>query len=164
MVRRVNILLLPRHVVEYSMQSLFISPESYSGISVMVLPLSVHAEYPCAPLGSLMRGYISPSKKSQENAIFLAHLQIFHYLCNRKSEKSALQTYFIKAFALFEDSFKLGHFEITLLRIMRNAHVYTWAFLHILECYGSPSPKEPIAVAHVFLCAYVKTNKTILTN
>jgi hypothetical protein len=26
-------------------------------------------------------GVGSPSKKSQENAIFLAHLQIFHYLC-----------------------------------------------------------------------------------
>ena len=35
---------------------------------------------------------------------------------------------------------------------MRNAHVYTWAFLHILECYGSPSPKEPIAVSSRFLC------------
>ena len=66
------------------MQSLFISPESYSDISVMVLPLSVHAEYPCVPLGSLMLGNISPSKKLQENAIFLAHLQILLYLCNRK--------------------------------------------------------------------------------
>ena len=66
------------------MQSLFISPESYSDISVMVLPLSVHAEYPCVPLGSLMLGNISPSKKIQENAIFLAHLQILLYLCNRK--------------------------------------------------------------------------------
>ena len=36
----------------------------------------------------------------------------------------------LKAFALFEDSFKLGHFEITLPRIMRDAHAYAWAFLH----------------------------------
>ena len=45
-----NILLLPRLVVEYPVFSLFLIPESYSGISVMVLPLSVHAEYPCVPL------------------------------------------------------------------------------------------------------------------
>ena len=66
------------------MQSLSISPESYSGISVIVLPLSVHAEYPCVPLGSLVLGDNPPSKKTQENAIFLAHLQILLYLCNRK--------------------------------------------------------------------------------
>ena len=51
--RRVNILLLPRLVVECSIFSLSITPESYSGISVMVLPLSVHAEYPCVPLSNL---------------------------------------------------------------------------------------------------------------
>ena len=83
LIRRANILLLPRLVVEYSIFSLSISPESYSGISVIVLPLSVHAEYLCVPLSSLMLDAISPSKKTQENAIFLAHLQIFHYLCNR---------------------------------------------------------------------------------
>ena len=47
------------------MQSLSITPESYSGISVMVLPLNVHAEYPCVPLGSLMLSNIPPSKKIQ---------------------------------------------------------------------------------------------------
>ena len=78
----------------------------------------------------------------------------------RKSDKSALQTYFIKVFALLEDSFKLGHFEITLPRILRNARVYTWAFLHILECYGSPSPKEPIAVgSRFFVSLYERNNK-----
>ena len=69
----------------------------------------------------------------------------------------------LKAFALFEDSFKLGHFEITLLRIMRNAHVYTWAFLHILECYGSPSPKEPIAVGSRF-CIYMSSKNKMNIN
>ena len=83
LIRRANILLLPRLVVEYSIFSLSISPESYSGISVIVLPLSVHAEYLCVPLSSLMLDAISPSKKSQENTIFLAHLQIFMYLCPR---------------------------------------------------------------------------------
>ena len=53
--RRVNILLLPRLVVECSIFSLAITPESYSGISVMVLPLNVHAEYPCVPLSNLAR-------------------------------------------------------------------------------------------------------------
>ena len=81
------------------MQSLFISPESYSDISVMVLPLSVHAEYPCVPLGSLMLGNISPSKKLQENAIFLAHLQILLYLCNRKP-KVCRHSYKKRLFAL----------------------------------------------------------------
>ena len=59
-----NILLLPRLIVEYSVLSLFISPESYSGISVIVLPLSVHAEYPCVPLGSQVLGDNPPSKYS----------------------------------------------------------------------------------------------------
>ena len=71
LIRRVNILLLPRLVVEYSVLSLLISPESYSGISVMVLPLSVHAEYLCVPLGSLMLGDNPPSEKHKKMQFFL---------------------------------------------------------------------------------------------
>ena len=70
-VRRVNILLLPRLVVECSIFSLSISPDSYSGISVMVLPLSVHAEYLCVPLGSLMLGDNPPSEKHKKMQFFL---------------------------------------------------------------------------------------------
>ena len=47
-----------------------------------------YAEYPCAPLGSLMLGNISPSKKSQENAIFLAHLHFFCYFCTLKLQNA----------------------------------------------------------------------------
>ena len=68
-----------------------------------------------------------------------------------QSREIGLADILLEAFALFKDSFKLGHFEIALPRILRNAHVYTLAFLHILECYGSPSPKEPIAVGSRFL-------------
>lgn len=90
-----NILLLHRLVVECSVLSLFISPESYSGISVMVLPLSVHTEYPCVPLGSLVLGDNPLSKKTQENAIFLAHLQILLYLCRRFGKALPITTYVI---------------------------------------------------------------------
>ena len=76
LILRVNILLLPRLVVEYSMQSLFISPESYSGISVIVLPLSVHAEYPCVPLGSQVLGDNPPSEKHKKMQFFL-HIRKF---------------------------------------------------------------------------------------
>ena len=62
--RRINILLLPRLVVEYAVFSLFLIPESYSGISVMVLPLSVHAEYPCAAIVCQVLGGSSPSQYS----------------------------------------------------------------------------------------------------
>ena len=42
----------------------------------------------------------------------------------------------LKAFALFEDSFNLPHLNFRIPRILRNAHVYTWAFLHILDTKG----------------------------
>ena len=71
-----NILLLPRLVVECSIFSFSISPDSYSGISVMVLPLSVHAEYPCVPLGSQVLGDNPPSEKHKKMQFFL-HIRKF---------------------------------------------------------------------------------------
>ena len=58
----------------------------------------------------------------------------------------------------------LDNLNFYLSEIQRNAHVYTWAFLHILEIDRSRDLNEPIAVGSRFLCTYVKTNKIILTN
>ena len=86
-----NILLLPRLVVEYSVLSLSISPESYSGISVMVLPLSVHAEYPCVPLGSQVLGVnrrVSPPLYPTLFTFLLKNLQIRKFCCTFAPESS----------------------------------------------------------------------------
>ena len=77
MVRRVNILLLPRLVVEYSVLSLSISPESYSGIVCLPATCQVlGVNSPSIPASTSYTFHFSPQK--------FAHLQILLYLCSRK--------------------------------------------------------------------------------
>ena len=76
LIRRVNILLLPRLVVECSVLSLLISPESYSGIV-------------CLPVTGLVLGVNSPSIPASISYTFhfspqkFANPQILLYLCTR---------------------------------------------------------------------------------
>ena len=74
---------------------------------------------------------------------------------HRKSEKSALQTYFIKAFALFGNLFISRQFEFLSFRnTAKRSRLYV-GFLYILEIDRSRDLNEPITVAHVFVCLYV---------
>ena len=72
-----------------------------------------------------------------------------------KSEQSVLQTYFIKAFALFGNLFISRQFEFLSFRnTAKRSRLYV-GFLYILEIDRSRDLNEPITVAHVF-CVSIK--------
>ena len=67
---------------------------------------------------------------------FTQNLQIYKFCSTFATANQKFADILLKAFALFEDSFNLPHLKFRIPRIMRNAHVYTWAFLHILDTKG----------------------------
>lgn len=71
------------------------------------------------------------------------------------AQTKSLQTYFIKAFALFGNLFISRQFEFLSFRnTAKRSRLYV-GFLYILEIDRSRDLNEPITVAHVFVCLYV---------
>ena len=76
------------------------------------------------PATCLVLGDNPPSKKSQENAIFLAHLQIFHYLCTANQKFADIIKK--RLLALVLELLKSGKFPSPKARTAINAHWYVF--------------------------------------
>ena len=83
---------------------------------------------------------------------------------HRKSDKSVLQTYFIKAFALFGNLFISRQFEFLSFRNTAKRSRVCVGFLYILEIDRSRDLNEPMQWLTFFLCVYIWTNYMIIWN